>query len=304
MAAANETIIKNLLSELQVVAGVDTFTLRADKDLTANCTGIENIGILNECRTHGRLWKYKVNCDKISGGYNAAKFSDVIEIIKDIFASANVLEISRLDLRFDNFATDSYDNYYKLNSMLLSLIAYTFNYENRYTSLDPITGLKKSIFVQNKSRTKAIEYYNKQLQKPELGIGARLEFRDKKTEIDLLSAFNGALSKYMADWFEVMAAATEDKKIFEGLKAKINKGIANNYVNGEFITVAEYLAFNCLRIYDKQQARQICETLGKSSRNGDSFFSQRPQQQIISLADLKAYIEILRTAAAEFLLTE
>lgn len=301
MAAANEKIIKDLLDKLNLIAGVDTFTLRADQDLTVNYHGIEHIGVLNACKTHGRLWKYKVTCDKISGGYNKAKFADIIEYVREVFSAAQTLEISRLDIRFDNLTPSSYDNYYKLNALLLSLIANAYNYGNRYASVDPITGEKKSICVQDKQKTRAIEYYNKQIQKPELGIGARLEFRNKKTNIDLLMEFDGAIMEYVADWFDEMTAAA-DKKILNELKRCINQGIANSYNAGEYITIAEYLACNCLKIYDKQQAGQLFEQLGKSARNGNTFFAKRQGQQIITLDDLREYIQILRTAAEDFLL--
>lgn len=287
-------------NELKLVAGCDTFEVRADYDLTQDYGGITHLQVLNECKSHGRLWKYKVTCDKISSGYNMADFSGIIDYVREVFKGATVLYISRLDIRFDNFDIGAYETYYKLNSLLLSLLAYRYTFANRYASTDPIVGIKKTIRVERKAGDYTAEYYNKQAQKPERGISARLELRSKRTEIDLLQDISGFTSFHIGEWFDMMSEAA-NKERFNELKQQINCGITDNYIEGKFKSAAEYVAYYSDFIYDKQQARDIFVRLGKSGRNGDDFFANRPQQQIITLDDIRAYIGILRAASIKFL---
>lgn len=287
-------------NKIKLVAGCDTFEVRADRDLLQDHGGITHLQVLNERQSRGRLWKYKVTCDKISSGYNISDFAEIIDYVREVFKGATVLYIRRIDIRFDNFAVKAYDTYYKLNALLLSLLAYRHNFANRYSSVDPVTGTRKTIRVERKTGDYAAEYYNKFAQKPELGIGARLELRSKKTEIDLLQDIKGFTSFHLGEWFDMMTAAA-NKDIFTSLKEQINCNIQANYNNNKFKSAAEYVAYYSDLIYDKQQARDIFAKLGKAGRNGDDFFANRPQQQIITLDDIQAYIQTLRDAAITFL---
>lgn len=297
--------------DLKLFVGIDTFELRADIDLKVDSEGIRPCGVLNKCTSHGRLWRYKITCGKIKDGYKMSDFYAVIEFVKDMFSNATVLYINRLDIKFDNVMLNSYEKYYKLNSALLALIADKYNLSNRYSSLDPFTGTKETIRVERKTFA-AAEYYNKQVQKSDLLIGSRLEFRslnlaDKNRkglkEINLLNPLKGVISEYVAEWFEMMLAAA-NKEIFESVKYQVNKSIINNYDEGKFASVAEYVAYNSDRIYDAKQVRTIYESFKKSGRNGDNFFVQRPLQQSISVDDIKAYIEILREVTKKWLENE
>jgi hypothetical protein len=292
------------LSSLQLAAGVDTFEITANIDLTEDFTGIKHLRPLNKCKSHGRQWKYKVTCDKIieHGGYNIGDFIKIIDYVKVIFKDATELFISRFDIRFDNYAAGSYMEYYKITGALLLLLAYRHNFKNRYQSFDPVGYVLKTIRIDNNDDKQA-EYYNKYLQKPELGIYARLELRSKQLNIDLFQPLDGFADSCAAEWFDMMIAAAT-KENFNGLKSQINQCICDNYIEGYNASVAEFIACNGLVVYDKKQAAQIFKAMNKDGRNGYDFFKQRPKQQIITIDDIKAYIELLRGFVTKFLCGE
>lgn len=291
------------LSNLKLQCGVDTFEAVADIELDEEPTGVRCKGTRPSCAEHGKQWRYKVTIDKYSGedsGYNLDRVIATIEDITRLFkaAGASELFISRLDIRFDNFTPKSYDHYYKLNQCLLSLVAYDLKIKNRYGSIDPITGELKSICVGKNTNDQQAEYYNKALQKSELGISARLELRSIGEHFDLLHP--SAQIKYFADkWFEILGKAA-NKDVFKALKADINNNIISNYKPQMFSTAAEYLAYNSLHIYDPNQTGTIFKALDSAYQNNTAFYKNRPQQQIITLADIVAYIDILKQSAEGF----
>lgn len=293
------------LSKLQLQCGVDTFEAVANVALENEPQGMKNVGTRPQSKQHSKQWRYKINIDKCGGedsGYNLAAVMAVIDDVKHLFLEAGTSElfISRFDIRFDNFAPKAYSRYYKLNQLLLSLVAYDLKIKNRYGSIDPITGELKSMCIgKNKNNDRQAEYYNKILQKPELGITARLELRSIQRNIDLLHPYDGFAATLAAEWFDILNHAA-DKAIFKALKADINTNIVSKYAPEMFCTASEYIACNSLRIFDKPQASALFVALGKAGRNGGDFFAKRPQQQIISIDDIKAYIQIIQAAADSF----
>lgn len=295
------------LSKLELQCGTDTLEVVANVALDKEQHGISNMGTRQECKQHGKQWRYKVTIDKIldvGSGYNLAEVMAVIDDVKRLFveAGASELFVSRFDIRFDNFAPKAYSRYYKLNQLLLSLVAYDLKIPNRYGSTDFITGELKSACIGKKKNSEIQgEYYNKALQKFELGISGRLELRSIQRNIDLLQPYDGFAEALAAEWFDTFNHAAK-KSVFTALKADINKHFVEEYDPEMWCksTLIEYIAFRCMSIYDQQQAGALYEALGYNKRNGYNFFDDRPHQQIVTLDDIKAYIQILRKSALDF----
>lgn len=293
------------LSKLELQCGTDTLEVVANVALDKEQHGISNMGTRQECKQHGKQWRYKVTIDKIldvGSGYNLAEVMAVIDDVKRLFVEAGATElfISRFDIRFDNFAPKAYSRYYKLNQLLLSLVAYDLKIPNRYGSTDFITGELKSACIGKKKNSDIQgEYYNKALQKFELGISGRLELRSIQRNIDLLQPYNGFAEALAAEWFDTFNHAAK-KSVFTALKADINKHFVAEYDPEMWVRTTEYLAYRCMSIYDGQQASALYAALGYDKRNGGDFFAKRAHQQIVTLCDIKAYIAILRQSALKF----
>lgn len=293
------------LSNLVLQCGTDTLEVVANVTLKKKQNGINNMGTRQECKQHGEQWRYKVTIDKILGvgsGYNFAEVMAVVDGVTNLFLEAGATElfISRFDIRFDNFAPKAYSKYYKLNQLLLALVACDLQIPNRYGSADFDTGeLKSACIGKKKNNDIQAEYYNKALQKSELGISGRLELRSMQRNIDLLQPYDGFAESLAAEWFDILNHAA-NKSVFKALKANINKHLAAEYDEEMWSGAAEYVARNCLSVYDKQQAGALYEALGYNKRNGYNFFDDRPHQQIVTLCDIKAYIQILRKSALDF----
>lgn len=293
------------LSNLVLQCGTDTLEVVANIELKKEPNGIEGMGTRKACKKHGKQWRYKVTIDKIldvGSGYNFAEVMAVVDGVTNLFLEAGATElfISRFDIRFDNFAPKAYSKYYKLNQLLLALVACDLKIPNRYGSADFDTGeLKSACIGKKKNNDIQAEYYNKALQKSELGISGRLELRSLQRNIDLLQPYDGFAESLAAEWFDTLNHAA-NKSVLKALKTNINKHLAAEYDEEMWSGAAEYVARNCLSVYDPQQASALFVALKFNRNNGSKFFQNRPHQQIVKLDDIKAYIQILRKSALDF----
>lgn len=301
----NQIIVKELLEKLELKASCDTFSVRSEMKLTTKHTGIENVKFLTANKDGIELYTYKVQCDDIYKGYNMTAFRTVIEYVLEVFKGAKVLYINRLDIRYDNFEKNCFQEYYKINALFLSLIARKHTFTNNYAAEEFIEDYEKNINMERTAHDYEIVYYNKGKQKESLGIGARLEMRCLQTQIDLLQPYEGFTAACVAEWFDKITKAIT-RQNFKGLKSHMNRAIASNYKEGEFVGIAEYMATKCLKIFDTSQAAALAVKIGGvNNRNlGYQFFENRPLQQIIGLEDIKAYFQIIRNAARKFLCSD
>ena len=134
------------LNELNNDCGIDTFEIATDIQLERKINGITTKTPLQACSSHVFLFKYKVNPDKIieGGGNNIDKFKQVLQYITDYCKGATELFISRIDYRFDDMCND-YNRFYKLNRLLLSMIATAYSSQNNYASSDLLTAEKLTV---------------------------------------------------------------------------------------------------------------------------------------------------------------
>lgn len=305
---------RQVLDSLQNDCGVDTFEITTNKPLLNSVIGITSKGHLQPCKSHGLQFKYKVNPDKIIDGAsgNIDKLKQVFEFVKSCFSGATELFISRIDYRFDDKSND-YNRFYKLNRLLLSMIAVYFNSANNYSSNDLLTAEKLTVRFDCDHNDLHIsgEYYNKERQEPSGDVKTRLELRSRQLCIPLDGC--DYESFILAEWLErlneVLTADT-----FNTVIQICTEGIIDGYAANieECGNLTEYLVSVRDNIYTTRQLTNLYSILGKADtarqaaykyRHGDKKTKGR-KLPCFSLVDLQIYREKLEQAAYKFFETQ
>lgn len=300
---------------LQIICGIDTFEITTDKPLLESVIGITSKGHLQPCQSHGLQYKYKVNPDKIidGAGGNIDLFKQVLEYVKAHFVGAKELFISRIDYRFDDKSND-YNRFYKLNRLLLSMIAVYYNSQNNWTSNDLLTAEKLTVRFDCDHNDLHIsgEYYNKAKQEPKGDIKTRLELRSRQLCIPFMDGCDYE-SFILAEWLErINEVLTADT--FNTVIQICSEGIIDGYeeAKAECGNLTEYLVCNRDNIYTSRQLTNLYSILGKGDtarqaaykyRHGDKK-TQGRKLPCFSLVDLQIYREKLEQAAYKFFETQ
>ena len=75
----------NEFNSLDIICGIDTIEIATDVQLIDRVQGITTKTPLQACSSHGFLYKYKVNPDKVinGAGNNIDKFKQVLQYIAE-----------------------------------------------------------------------------------------------------------------------------------------------------------------------------------------------------------------------------
>lgn len=86
-------------------------------------------------------------------------FNKILEEVENVAGLTNC-RLLRADMKFDSY-DDDYDESLKLNKLVALLSSITFNLNNRYQSIDPLTF--ENLIVRVQSDYYEVENYNKKL---------------------------------------------------------------------------------------------------------------------------------------------
>lgn len=299
------------LDELNLVCGVDTLEITTDIKLESKINGISAKTPLQACSAHGFLYKYKVNPDKVieGGGNYIDKIKQVLQYVAEHFKGATELFISRIDYRFDDMQND-YERFYKLNRLLLSMIATAYSSQNNYSSSDLLTAEKLTVRFDCDHNNLHIsgEYYNKERQEPSGNVRARLELRSRQLYIPFLDGCDYE-SFILAEWLErLQEVVTADN--FSTVIRNSTESLIDLYAKerAEFGNVTEFIACYRDNVYTSRQLTQLYSILNNAEtakqcaykyRHGDKKNNGR-KLPCFSLADLQLYVDKLTAAAYKF----
>ena len=299
------------LNYLCPVCGIDTFEIATDMKLEYQLNGITTKTPLQACSSHGFLYKYKVNPDKMieGAGNSIDKFKQVLNCIRNYFSGATELFISRIDYRFDDMSND-YSRFYKLNRLLLSMTATYYAAKNRYTSSDLLTAEKLTVRFDCDHNDLHIsgEYYNKAKQEPSGEVKTRLELRSRQIYIPFLDGCDYE-SFILAEWLERLQEVI-NKDTFNTVIQNSTESLIDLYEKeqAEFGNVTEFLACYRDNIYTSRQLTQLYSILNNAEtakqcaykyRHGDKKNKGR-KLPCFSVLDLQLYVEKLTAAAYKF----
>ncbi len=299
------------LNDLWLIAGIDTFEIAVDIPKPYDVKGITAKTPLESCKAHPYLFKFKVNPDKMieGAGNDITKFKVVLEQLKVIFKGAKWLYISRIDYRFDDMSND-YNRFYKLNRLLLSMIAVYCNSRNNYASNDLLTAEKLTVRFDCDHNDLHIsgEYYNKTKQEPKGEVKTRLELRSRQLFIPFLDGCDYE-SFILAEWLERLNEVLT-KDTFDSVIQVCTEGIIDGYEKSiaECGNLTEYLVCNRDNIYTTRQLTQLYSILGNAKTAKQAAYKYRHGNKktkgrklpCFSLADLQLYRDKLTAAAYKF----
>lgn len=303
------------LDSLNLIAGIDTVEITTDIQLKERIEGFATLTPLQACKKHGFLYKYKVNPDKVldDAGNNIDKFKRVLAYVAECCKGATVLYMSRIDFRFDDYESE-YIEGYKLNKLLLSLLAMYYGAKNRYTSADLLTSEELTARFEFNSATTHLsaEYYNKAKQEPAGNVKTRLELRSRQLEIPFCDGCDYE-SFILAEWLELLNAVIT-KENFDKVIKYCTESIVQRYEEkkGEFGNLTEFISCYRDSIFTSRQLTNLFGMLGNAEtakqnsykyRNGSKNDSSR-KLPCFSLADLKLYQQKLEQAALDFIRTQ
>lgn len=246
-------------------------------------------------------FKYRVNPDKTLfdtstlQGYNVA-LSHIMEVSK----LQNAVK-TRIDFRFDEYCSE-YNDLYKINKLLLLLVAEKYDIKNKYQSIDLESAKLKTLRIQNKYLE--MECYNKQDEESDSLVKCRLELRAKALYDD--SDEPNKESKELENWLKRLEQVTDKKQgTFAALIDRLNSHLMERYkehmdrkqINSASEFITKYADF----IFTTPQLIDLYERLGyKNPKVSASKYKRLHKIEFYSLKELRNYVNQIRKAAEKF----
>ena len=238
---------------------------------------------------------YRINPNKTPAGeiYDYSTFEGMLNyIISDMGLSEYYL--NRVDFRVDNF-TSHYDDYLKINRLLLLLIDYDWNRHNRYESRDFLTLDNLTLRIQSKRFE--VEYYNKREQAPAGLVESRLELRSKALTGD------SPVSNLIESWCRQLERTPDS---YHALLEKQNLFLSKRYKEEQAILKSdwEFVRRYEGNVFSRQQLAGLFESLGikNPSKKADNFFDKNRLVNRISQDDVASYVHLVSSALRDYLL--
>lgn len=206
---------------------------------------------------------------------------------------------TRIDYRFDLYS-GAYTDVFKLNKLLLLLIAEQYNIKNRYQCIDMLTGEKKTLCIKNQYIE--AEAYNKAIQEPDSGIMCRLELRSKKLYDD--EAEETKELRELDKWFVRLANSTTTfnlDKLIKGLNDNLMERYKEEQARKSFANVAEFVTKYADFIFTTRQLVDLYRRIGYKNPNAAATKYKRSHKiECFSLNDIRKYAITIRASAEKF----
>lgn len=206
---------------------------------------------------------------------------------------------TRIDFRFD-LMHGTYDDVFKLNKLLLLLIAEYCDIKNRYQCIDMLTAELKTLCIRNQYIE--AEAYNKAIQEPKSGIACRLELRSKKLYDD--DAEDTKELRELDKWFVRLANSTTTYNINK-LMTGLNDNLMQRYSDGKakktFATDEEFVTKYADFIFTTRQLVDLYKRIGYQNANAKATrYKKSHNIECFSLNDIRNYTQSIRASAEKF----
>lgn len=288
---------------LQLFAGIDTLEVTSPTylgDVNFDfVTHDETRRIKKEGIDQLPKYKYRFNPDKTAidtstlDGYKIA-LAYMLEC-----TAVNAPVKTRLDFRFDLY-TGNYADVFKLNKLLLLLLAEKYDIKNRYQCIDMLTGELKTLCIKNQYIE--AEAYNKAIQEPESGIACRLELRSKKLYDD--EDEDGKELRELEKWYVRIADATTAvnyNKLIDGINKHLLERYSELKAKKAIATAAEFVTKYADFIFSTRQLVDLYKRMGfKNPNSAATQYKTKHRIECFSLNDLRNYAKTIRNSAAIF----
>jgi hypothetical protein len=281
-----------------LLCGIDTISVWTNKPIAeGQYSGIKQIRSIHDVETGEIRYNYKINVSTYSNRADIKSLEDYMDALAKTMDELGIseLELARCDIKFDSYE-DNFSTMFKMNKLLVLLIAHTNNIKNRYESKDPLRLNDLTVRVQNNYLE--AENYDKQAQSNYRdNVKNRLELRCKR-----LLQGNKGLRGCFDFWFKKLDKLPMYYDAFQML--------CNTYLikkwheeNGNKVkSIAEFIRKYESNIYSRKQLIALFGKLGVNNpeRAADKFKSNS-HIEYITLNDLKMYVRKIKESACDFL---
>ncbi len=277
-------------------------------DNVINFEVADNNNIINSCnlrKVRNRDWYetyIRVNPNRNNGGYILEKYSDFKRVMKTVFDEVGIDDFKwkRLDLSFNTLDNTYYENYTKLNRLLISCFASATNDYNTYDTKDFWTGKTKSLATKNGYRE--VEFYDKQNESQNRSpYYSRLEFRSLRMRADVETEF-------LTIWFDRLDKAVRQ---FENVQHKFNRHMAEIYLNDlkkkkherQFLSINSFLMTRKDYIFTSWQMKNLLMLIGldeKQAQNKAYNFKKNHKIEYFKKDDLEAIVSDIKSKITEY----
>lgn len=245
-------------------------------------------------------YKYRYNPDNtLLDTSTLAGYQNALDYMLSATAVVNPVK-TRIDFRFDDYKTD-YGNTWKLNKLLLLLVAEAYKIKNRYQCIDMYTGDPLTLCIKNKYLE--VEAYNKALQEPDGNIKSRLELRSKALYDTDCEGEKEV--RELNKWFARLANATTTS-IFDRLVVGLNDHLMLRYSehkqNNEVSKASEFVFRYSDFIFTTKQLVDLFRRMGfKRPDKKAAEYRRSHKIEFFSMGDVRKYVLTIRDSAARFM---
>lgn len=297
---------KNKLAQYELSASVHTVVIRSvTKPLLPSTVGLDIVRSGYMQKTG--IWTLRINPNKLAG--DLFTYSEFCAAMHEVCQKLQIEEpiYSRVDIRLDSYE-DSFQAFYKLNLLLISLFCILFNDTNRQASGYFLTGTKEFTDCTAQNNFWQVKYYNKQFQTNDTDPAkARLEFRHLRST----NKTGYSPSEIKEKWFCML-----DKlpSLYEQVQNRYNEDLYIAYKkhcfynsksksSGDHLTSFLSNYNNGITIFTRRQLRNffiLCGVSEKSAESRVDYIISKVNIEFFSKSDIERYVKKIKTAMDDF----
>lgn len=217
-----------------------------------------------------------------------------MRILKDICKYKNEC-ITRIDFRIDNY-NDSYKDLYKINKIVVLLLADALNLKNQWASIEPTGLMPKTIRAQDSCYE--VEYYDRWSKTNREGLTrTRLELRNKDIKCHVKD-----IPRLINQWSNTLSSLPAQ---YERLQTEQNNTLLHYWeeikISNPTMTASAFVIQYQDSIYTIKQLIDLLGLMGmKNPKNSAYIYNNRFKFEFISKTELITYIKKIKRALIEF----
>ncbi len=285
-------------------------TIPTDKNQVSNC-------IATRVNKAGTIATSVINPNKLNG--DVFKFSDFKNVFNTILNENGICEyrISRADMRLDNYNSDHYLSFAKLNKYIISALALSYSVKNKYKTVELISENQLSIAIKNDYFQ--VENYDRAAKSEITGNTfeqAQARFEERSTGRQWRKLNNGIhfsksdqnfqllKKEFTAGWESRWKKARENLKLVQDT---YNHELVKKYYKNknsypvQFRTLTDFLIRYQENIFTKMQMIDLLKKLGiKNAENRAKYHKQKYGIEYFSKADVDFAIREIKRATHSY----
>ena len=244
----------------------------------------------------------RVNPNKENNGYILTGYKAFNKVMNSVFEELEIEDFKwkRVDMSFNTMDNKYYQNYTKLNRLLIACIANSSNDKNTYDTKDFWTGRTKSLATKNQLRE--VEFYDKADESNNRSpYYSRLELRSVR--------MNGNIEhEFLNVWFERLDDAVME---FESVQDRFNQNMAEIYLEDlarkkrdrEFMSINSFLMTRRDYIFTSSQMKKLLMLLGMNeskAKNKAYNFKKHHNIEYFEREDLEVIVADIKEKMNEY----